>query len=267
MRARDLVHLPDSTLTNAQAAAYVADGFEIALHPVIGPVPDDRRCRRPRSQRLRHAARAVRGEVPSLPAPVSSRTHCVYWPDWASEPKVELAHGIRMDANYYHYPGSWIGAKPGFMNGGGFPMRFADTRRHDDRRLPAEHEHHRRVDHADPVHDQRAARQRGRPARLLRGLRRQHPHRRPGTAADDEAIIASAQARNVPVISYKQMLDWIDGRNNSTIRSLNWSAGTLTFMTTVGAGANGLQTMLPVQEPRRDVDRDHRGGSAKSYTV
>ena len=31
-----------------------------------------------------------------------------------------------MDGNYYHYPGPWIGAKPGFMNGGGFPMRFAD---------------------------------------------------------------------------------------------------------------------------------------------
>ena len=31
-----------------------------------------------------------------------------------------------MDANYYHYPAAWIGNKPGFLNGGGFPMRFAD---------------------------------------------------------------------------------------------------------------------------------------------
>ena len=62
----------------------------------------------------------------SVPAPASSRTHCVYWPDWASNAKVELAHGIRMDANYYHYPPTWIGGKPGFLNGGGFPMRFAD---------------------------------------------------------------------------------------------------------------------------------------------
>ena len=31
-----------------------------------------------------------------------------------------------MDGNYYHYPGTWIGSKPGFLNGGGFPMRFAD---------------------------------------------------------------------------------------------------------------------------------------------
>ena len=40
----------------------------------------------------------------------------------------------------------------------------------------------------------------------------------------------------MPLISYKQMLDWIDGRNSSTIRSLNWNAGTFTFATTVGAG-------------------------------
>ena len=31
-----------------------------------------------------------------------------------------------MDANYYHYPTAWIGNKPGFLNGGGLPMRFAD---------------------------------------------------------------------------------------------------------------------------------------------
>src|SRR6476620_2855270 len=62
-----------------------------------------------------------------IPSPVSNRTHCVYWPDWASAAKVELAHGMRMDANYYHFPQAWIGNKPGFMTGGGFPMRFADS--------------------------------------------------------------------------------------------------------------------------------------------
>ena len=50
-----------------------------------------------------------------------------------------------------------------------------------------------------------------------------------------EAIVASAQARGVPVISYRQMLEWVDGRNSSTIRGLDWNAGTLTFVTTVGS--------------------------------
>ena len=72
-----------------------------------------------------------------------------------------------------------------------------------------------------------------------------------------EAIIASAQARGVPVISYKQLLDWVDGRNASTIRGMSWSGGTFTFVTTVGAGANGLQTMLPTQGPSGDAERAH----------
>ena len=85
--------------------------------------------------------------------------------------------------------------------------------------------------------------------------------------ADDEAIVASAQARGVPIISYKQLLDWVDGRNSSTIRSLHWSAGTLTFVTTVGVGANGLQAMLPVQGPASSLTAITHGGSPVAYTV
>ena len=82
-----------------------------------------------------------------------------------------------------------------------------------------------------------------------------------------EAIVAAALARSVPVISYKQLLTWVDGRNNSTIRGLDWNAGTLTFVTTVGAGANGLQTMLPVQGPAGTLTAISRGGNAVPYTV
>ena len=71
----------------------------------------------------------------------------------------------------------------------------------------------------------------------------------------------------MPVISYKQLLTWVDGRNASTIRGLSWSAGTLTFVTTVGAGANGLQTMLPVQGPAGSLTGITRGGSPVSFTV
>ena len=88
------------------------------------------------------------------------------------------------------------------------------------------------------------------------------PRRRP----DAEAIVASAQARGVPVISYKQLLDWTDGRNNSTIRGLSWNAGTFTFVTTVGAGANGLQTMLPTAGPDRDAERAHAAAARRRRT-
>ena len=73
----------------------------------------------------------------------------------------------------------------------------------------------------------------------------------------DEAIVASAQARGVPLISYKQLLDWTDGRNASTIRGLNWSAGTFTFVTTVGAGRERPPDDAPDAGPDGHAERDH----------
>jgi len=89
----------------------------------------------------------------------------------------------------------------------------------------------------------------------------------PAPNANYEAIIASAQARGVPLISYKQLLDWTDGRNNSSIRGLSWSAGTLTFETTIAAGANGLETLLPTQGPSGTLTSLTCGGSPRPYTV
>jgi hypothetical protein len=89
----------------------------------------------------------------------------------------------------------------------------------------------------------------------------------PAPHSGAEAIVAAAQARGVPVISYKQMLDWADGRDSSTIRGLSWSAGTLTFVTTVGAGAVGLQTMVPVQGPSGTLTGISSAGSFVPYTV
>ena len=37
--ARPPTSIPNSALTNAQAAAYLADGFEIALHPLVASCP------------------------------------------------------------------------------------------------------------------------------------------------------------------------------------------------------------------------------------
>ena len=34
-----------------------------------------------------------------VPLPATSRTHCIAWSDWATQPKVELGRGIRYDMN------------------------------------------------------------------------------------------------------------------------------------------------------------------------
>jgi hypothetical protein len=257
-----------ATLTNAQAAAYLADGFEIALHPLISSCPTTTMSQSELSGYFDTQLSSFALQYPSLPAQVSSRTHCVYWPDWASNAKVELAHGIRMDANYYHYPGSWIGDKPGFMNGGGFPMRFADT---DGTAIDVYQQNTNIDDEAtqsfgtaiDTLLDNALGPlgYYGAFGILI------HNDANPGPQPGAETIIAAAQDRGVSVISYKQMLDWTDGRNASTMSGLSWNAGTLTFTTTVAAGANGLQTMLPTQGPSGNLLSLTSNGSTVPYTV
>ncbi len=72
---------------------------------------------------------------------------------------------------------------PGFMNGGGFPMRFADL---DGTPIDVYQQNTNLTD--ESTSDVRrgncsAARQRARPAGLLRRIRHEHPHRRPRSLA------------------------------------------------------------------------------------
>src|SRR3954468_10835505 len=46
-------------------------------------------------------------------------------------------------------------------------------------------------------------------------------HTDAAASADSDAIVAAAQARNVPIVSAKQLLDWTDGRNRSSFDSLS----------------------------------------------
>jgi hypothetical protein len=202
-----------------------------------------------------------------VPAPVSNRNHCVEWLDWASTAKIELQQGIRMDANYYHFPGTWIGAAPGFMNGGGFPMRFADT---DGTPINVYQQNTNMNDEVGQAYPatinallDNAIGANGYYGAFGANIHTDNPQLNPLA----EAIIASAQARSVPVVSYKQLLEWVDGRNASSIGSLSWNAGTLTFVTAVGAGASGLQTLLPTQGPTGTLRSVTCGGASTSYAV
>ena len=258
---------PDSVLTNAQAAAYTAEGFEVGLHPLVASCPTTTMSAAQLSTFFDTQLSAFAAKYTSIPAPVSSRTHCVYWPDWASSATVELAHGIRMDGNYYHYPGPWIGSKPGFLTGGGFPMRFAAL---DGTPIDVYQQNTNVVDEGGQdiaatiaaLLDNAVG-----PAGYYGAFGANMHTDNPAPHAGAEAIVAAAQARGVPVISYKQMLDWVDGRNGSTIRGLAWNAGTFTFTLTVGAGANGLQTILPLQGPSGTLSAISLGGSPVAYTV
>ena len=266
VRATSYIY-PDSVLTNAQAAGYVADGFEVALHPVVSSCPSAPLSESQLGAIFDTQLAQWSARYSSVPTPDSSRTHCVFWPDWASNAKVEAARGIRMDANYYHYPGSWIGTKNGFMNGGGFPMRFADLA---GTVIDAYQANTNITDESTQAFStaitallDNALGAKGYYGAFGVNIHTDEPAPQPGF----EAIVAAARARGLPLISYRQLLDWTDGRNNSTIRGLAWNAGTLTFVTTVGAGANGLQTMLPTQGPSGTLTAVTREGTPVPYAL
>lgn len=254
---------PASPLTNAQAQAYTAQGFEVALHTApIGinqlgcanwtaaGLPDLFDSQLP----------VWRAKYSSVPAPATHRMHCVAWSDWASQPKVERANGIRLDTNYYYYPGSWIAAKPGFMTGSGLPMRFADT---DGSLIDVYQANTEITDESGQ----------GEPSTInalldgavgangYYGAFVANIHTDNAASLDSDAIVAAAQARGVPIVSAKQLLDWTDGREQSAFTALTWSGGTLGFKIRADHRATGLSAMLPTKAGPRTLQAITVNGS------
>jgi Calx-beta domain/Purple acid Phosphatase, N-terminal domain len=85
--------------------------------------------------------------------------------------------------------------------------------------------------------------------------------------AGSAAIVTSAQTRGVPIVSAKQMLDWLDGRNLSTFGSVAWSGSTLSFTVGVGTGANGLRGLVPTASRSGPITGITRDGTAVSFTT
>ena len=124
VRATSYIYPNTTTLTNSEATAFQNAGFEIALHALTNcsDWADQAELESLYSDQLA----ALAANFPGLPAPATSRTHCIVWRDWATQPKVELENGIRLDTNYYYWPPGWIQDRPGMFTGSGMPMRFAD---------------------------------------------------------------------------------------------------------------------------------------------
>ena len=80
-----------------------------------------------------------------------------------------------------------------------------------------------------------------------------------------KAIVNAALARGVPVVSARQMLTWLDGRNGSSFEDLAWNGTDLTFSIAAAPGANGLQAMLPTAGPEGTLESLTLGGNPVAY--
>lgn len=206
-----------------------------------------------------------RPQFAALAAPVTSRTHCAVWSDWATQPKVELQNGIRLDTNYYYWPPEWVADRPGFFTGTGMPMRFADL---DGSTIDVYQAATQITDESgqtlpftiDTLLD-RALGPEGFYGAITANL-----HTDSGDNSGSDQIVHSAQARGVPVVSARQMLTWLDGRNASSFRAFRWSGDELTFEVAVGQGAIGLEAMVPAHAGgERDLAALTRDGVPVEY--
>ena len=253
---------PANPLTNVQAAAYSAAGHEIALHVDTGCA-----AYTPASLDANYSDQLAQFQTtyPSLPAPATNRTHCIVWSDWATQANVENQYGIRLDTTYYYFPGSWVNGQDGFFTGSGMPMRFAGL---DGTMIDVYQAVTQLTDESGQSYPasantllDRAIGPEGYYGAFTANM---HTDR----AADDAlAVVGSAQARGVPVVTARQMLAWLDGRNNSSFGSLDWSGSTLSFSITTASGANNLRAMLPTQTAGGPVTSINFNGAPISFTT
>ena len=204
-------------------------------------------------------------KFPSIAPLRTNRTHCIAWSDWATQPKVELANGIRFDTNYYFWPPGWVNNAPGFFTGSGMPMRFADL---DGTMIDVYQSTTQMTDESGQTYPftidtllDRAIGSTG-----YYGAFTANIHSDGSTESQASAIVASAQARGIPVVTAKQMLTWVDGRNGSSFQSVSWGSGVLTFGIAVGAGANGLQAMVPTAAAVGPLTSLTRSGVSVPFT-
>ena len=263
VRATSFVY-PNSPLTNAQAGTYNAAGFEVSLHVTTG-------CQTNSPSQIdadyRDQLTAFGQKYTNVPAPRTNRTHCVAWSDWSTEPRTELAHGIRLDTNYYHFPQGWIGALPGYMTGSGLIMRFADL---DGSTINTWQAHTHINDEAGQVYSTHInyLLDNAIGANGYYGMFTMNMHTDQAVHPGSDAIVASAQARGVPVITARQALDWVDGRDTSTLTSFTWSGNQLSFTLRPGTGARGLRAMLPTSTATADLNGITRdGGTVVPFTT
>ena len=240
---------PNTPISSAQATAFEALGFEIGLHLNTG-------CNNwtPSSFQTDLSSQTVQfnSALPGLAALVTNRTHCIAWSDWSSAAEIQAANGIRLDVNYYYWPGSWVLNRPGMFTGSGLPMRFAKT---DGSLIDCYQVATQMTDESSITYSSfcNALLDKAIGPEGYYGVFCANMHTDAGTSAGSDAIIASAQARQIPVISAKQMLNWLDGRNNSSFGSITWNGTQLSFSITNNAGLHNLKAMLPVKGPNNSI--------------
>lgn len=260
IRSTSLIYT-DTQLSNAQALAYYNQGFDFGVHMSTG-------CNNWTPISLADATNtdltAFQAKYTSLPAQHANRIHCIAWSDYVSAAKLEAQKGLRIDLNYYYWPGSWVANRPGFMTGSGMSMRFADTDGSlvDTYQVPSH-----LVNESGQSFPQNID------TMLDRANGVEGYYGVLGTHYDysdsfDRQLVQSAKTRGVPLVSAQQLLDWNDGRNDSYFSDSSWSGNIFTFTSTIDAKLRQMgRVLLPLSSKNGTVLTITKDGSPLSFTT
>ena len=206
-----------------------------------------------------------RASTRACPLPTTQRTHCIVWSDWASTPRVELANGMRLDGNYYYWPPGWVLDVPGMFTGSGMPMRFADT---DGSLIDVYQSTTQMTDESGQTFPFtiNTLLDRALGATGYYGAFNANMHTDAVNSPGADAIVASAKARGVPVVSAEQMMTWLDGRNGSSFGAISYAGDVLSFRVSVGAGATALRGMVPATFAGKALTGMARNGTPITFT-
>ena len=80
-----------------------------------------------------------------------------------------------------------------------------------------------------------------------------------------DAIVAAAQARQIPVVSARQMLTWVDNRNNTVFGPMTWVNSKLSF--TITTSAQNLQAMVPVNSADGSLLDVQQNGTSIPFSI
>jgi hypothetical protein len=276
---RASAYLFPGAITKQQASEFESEGFEVGVHVNSDCQDwqfDKSQQSEPERQRKTNKGAvhriyssqlsAFREAFPDQPPPATSRTHCISWGDYDTQPQVEFDLGIRLDANYYYWPSKWVQDRPGLFTGSGMPMRFAKA---DGTLLDIYQAATQMTDEsgqAYPLHSDALIANALGPSGYY-GAFTANMHNDTTESPQAGAIVASAQAHGVPVVTARQMLAWLDGRNGSWFNDVMWTNGKLSFSVSVAAGAHGIEVMVPAASSAGSVSRIERNGVAIAYTT
>ena len=260
IRSTSLMYI-NGSLTDSELAQYRAKGFDFGVHVNTG-------CRDWTRDSLTKTYTddlgGFRATYPSQPAQVVNRIHCVAWSDYVSAARIGQGFGLRLDLDYYYWPGEWVKNRPGFFTGSGIPMRFADS---DGTVIDSYQAPSQLVNESGMTY----------PAAIDALLdRAQGPlgyYGAFGTHYDysdsfDRQLIASGKAQGVPMVSAAQLLTWLDARSATAFTPVDWQGSAASFSASVPAEARELvRGMIPLSTSSGVLTTLTRGGEPVPFSV